>query len=317
MTNSLAHTHDYILPKTQVFDITSQEWKTYTLPPGYASSDLAGWGTATHAFFAGGYDTNYTALANVYSIDVTASEVDNLLVIVDNGRLKEARGDVAATVDLATGYAYVSGGFTHENGFCAPLESVERYSLPPGDTWISVASLPTARADKAMVTYKGRTIAMGGERAPENVCETEASLAPGEMSEAIDDIEILNDDDSTWQVLATLPEHRFRFAAVVYKDTIYTFGGQMAFDAECNCLKTVDEIVAYDITEEEDGDGEHTHEDGTTHPDHDDEDVENTQEIEASGGAVTSDENASGAMTFQSCSLVSLLSLLVAPLWVV
>lgn len=316
---------DALIEEADVFDMVSQEWTTYTLPAGYASSDLGGWGTETHAFFAGGYDADYTALANVYSIDVAATEADNLLSIVDNGSLNTARGDVAATVNSGKGYAYVSGGFTHENNFCAPLESVERYSLPPGDTWISVASLPTARADKAMVTYMEHTIAMGGERAPDNVCNN-VTLSPAEMSKAVDDIEVLNADDSTWQILTTLPEHRFRFAAVVYEDTIYTFGGQQAFDAECNCLKTLDEVVTYAISEEggevdtpaaeaggeDDGhnkaDG-HTHADGTTHTD-------DTAEATPAGEASTADENASGSATFQGCSMVSVLSLLVGYVWV-
>ena len=248
----------------------------------------------------------------MYSIDVAAPTTaggNALLVVEDNGNMTTARGDVAATVNLETGYAYVSGGFTHDNNFCAPLESVERYSLPPGNTWIPVASLPTARADKAMVTWDGHTIAMGGETAPDNVCDTNVTLIPSEKAVAVDDIEVLNDDDTTWQILTTLPEHRFRFAAVVYGDAIYTFGGQMAFDDACNCLKTVNEVVRYDIKEIEDGDEDHTHADGSTH-DHE------TPEIGADEGAVTSDEDASGATALQSYFAVAMFSLLYNLFWV-
>lgn len=246
----------------------------------------------------------------MYSIDAAASTADNVLVIEDNGNMSTARGDVAATVNVESGYAYVSGGFSHENDFCAPLESVERYSLPPGNAWLEVASLPTARADKAMVAWEGHTIAMGGEKAPDNVCETNVTLTPAEKSVAVDDIEVLNDDDTTWQILTTLPEHRFRFAAVVYGDAIYTFGGQMEFDALCNCLKTLDEIVVYDITEEQDEEEDHSHADGSTH------DENEVPGMETNDGAVTSDEDASDAMAFQGGTLVSLFSLLVGFFWI-
>lgn len=224
------------------------------------TSDLAGWATDTHGFFVGGYNADYVAQDRVWSIEVATYSETGELGIADHSPLLDGRGDVSASVNLETGYAYVSGGFTHENDFCEPLDSVERYSIS-GDTWLEVARLPTARADKVMVTFEGRTISMGGERQIEEKCELE-KITPGELSMAVDDIEVLNDDDSSWQQLEPLPEHRFRFAAVVFEDTIYTFGGQEAYDETCNCLKTTNEVVAYEVvnpehTHDQGGEGEH------------------------------------------------------------
>jgi hypothetical protein len=191
------------------------------------------------------------------------------------------------------------------------LEDVERYSIA-GDTWLDVASLPTARADKVMVTLAGHTISMGGERQVEGKCQME-SPSPGELTMAVDDIEVLNADDSSWQELDPLPEHRFRFAAVVYQDTIYTFGGQLAYDAACNCLKTDDEVVTYkDATEE------HTHYQGDDHThDHDDDHtVEGT--LDGGGEAVaTADSGAdvSEAVTFNSFMIPILLILVGSLFW--
>lgn len=227
-----------------------------------------------------------------------------MLAIEDKDDLKTARGDVAATVNIEKGYAYASGGFTHEDGFCAALESVERYSLA-GDTWISVASLPTARADKAMVTYNSHTIALGGEKAPDNSCSGEP-LTPAEKSEAVDDIEVLNDDDTTWQILAELPENRFRFAAAVHKDSIYAFGGQQSFDSECNCLKTTNEIVAFKINEVTTVDENQANAD----------DTDQASDMESGIDEAATADGASGAFTFRAAS-ISLFSLLIGSLWIV
>jgi Kelch motif len=223
----------------------------------YVASDLASWATKTHVFVAGGYDATYTAQSRVFSIDAENFDLNSgvtELVVIDNTPLIEARGDVAASVNLETGYAYVSGGYTHANDFCEPLASVERYSLE-GDAWITVASLPTARADKVMVTLDGHTVSIGGERQIENICEIDTP-SPGEMTILVDDVEVLNDDDSTWTILDNIPETRFRFAAVVFDNTIYTFGGQQDYDETCECLKTTDEVVTYvDIGSGNEGEG--------------------------------------------------------------
>ncbi|CAB9523637.1 kelch-like [Seminavis robusta] len=285
---------DGLLTDVNVFDIATQSWTTVELPEEYATSDLAGWATATHAYFAGGYTANYTAQTTVFSIDVSSFGELAEPEVIRHADLKEARGDVAATVNLGTGYAYIGGGFSHENNFCRPLESVERYSLD-GDTWIKVASLPTARADKVMVTLEDHIISMGGERQDDNICDID-NPSPGELTLAVDDIEVLNDDDSTWEISSALPETRFRFAAVAYKNTIYTFGGQHGYDETCNCLKTTNEVVTYvDVSPDEDAGDVYSHEDGDH--DHHDDTKDEAATTNPPGASVTDD---SGATSFST-----------------
>lgn len=182
------------------------------------------------------------------------------------------------------------------------MDSVERYSIL-GDTWLDVASLPTARADKAMVTYRGHTLSMGGERQVEDKCELEAP-SPGELTIAVDDIEMLNDDDSTWEQLDPLPEHRFRFTAVVHDDAIYTFGGQQEYDEACNCLRTTDEVVSYmDVTPAEPED-----ENSDLSPS---EDTGADQEVTADG----SSDDASEGLTCKNAVIPSMLVLATSFFW--
>lgn len=208
------------------------------------SSDQASFRTATHAVFAGGYNQTYGAHNTVFSIDPFASTDSGSLVITDNAPLLEARGDCGGTSDLGMGYGYVTGGFTDANNFCAPLGSVERFSFSD-DSWKSIAPLPTARADMAVVTIHGSVVTMGGERQPENICSIEQP-EPGELTVPVDNVEQLNEANDKWDILTSLPHHRFRFAAAVYNNTVYTFGGQIAFQADCVCLKTTDEVAMYE-----------------------------------------------------------------------
>ena len=230
-------------------------------------SDLAAFATETEAVFVGGYDNNYTAHSIVFGIDVAATNEEGVLAIREKAPLAQARGDFTAVVDMAGEYAYVSGGFTHENGFCNALESVERYNINQ-DSWEAVAPLPTARADKALVYFKEHVIAMGGERQPENICSVEQPEV-GELTVPVDDVEILSHDGEEWIVLESLPDHRFRFAAVVYEDSIYTFGGQQGYDANCQCHKTTDEVVVYEADEDSQAnvdDSNETNDSTTTDP---------------------------------------------------
>lgn len=43
----------------------------------------------------------------------------------------------------------------------------------------------------------------------------------------------------------SLPNHKFRFAGVAVNYTIYTFGGQSAFEEGCRCYPTTKDVVAY------------------------------------------------------------------------
>ncbi|CAB9519760.1 kelch-like [Seminavis robusta] len=235
---------DDLIPQVDVFDMNSQSWFSFALSSDVvAASDLAFWDNGTHAFFAGGYDVTYTALKQVFSLHnlhIGAFTVTRLANLV------EARGDAAGTIIHSSGYAYVGGGFTHENNFCAPLASVERYSLVD-DSWMGVADLPDARADMVLVSLQDTVVAMGGERQVEDICDL-VDPEPSDLVVAVDDVAVLEEMDTMWRSIDSLAVHRFRFAAVVHNDTIYSFGGQMAYDEECECLATTDEVIAYTAT---------------------------------------------------------------------
>ncbi|CAB9529293.1 leucine Rich Repeat [Seminavis robusta] len=235
---------DDLIPQVDVFDMNSQSWFSFALSSDVvAASDLAFWDNGTHAFFAGGYDVTYTALKQVFSLHnlhIGAFTVTRLADLV------EARGDAAGTIIHSSGYAYVGGGFTHEDNFCAPLASVERYSL--GDnSWMGVADLPDARADMVLVSLQDTVVAMGGERQVEDICDL-VEPEPSDLVVAVDDVSVLEEMDTMWRSIDSLAVHRFRFAAAVHNDMIYSFGGQMAYDEECECLATTDEVIAYTAT---------------------------------------------------------------------
>ena len=61
--------------------------------------------------------------------------------------------------------------------------------------------------------------------------------------------EVLLPNKNKWNVVASIPNFRFRFSAASHPASgkIYTFGGQDAFDSDCNCFPTSDTVVAYQV----------------------------------------------------------------------
>lgn len=97
---------------------------------------------------------------------------------------------------------------------------------------------------------EGHFFALGGERQIEDICERLSAgnePRPGEETIPISDVEAYSATLQRWIVLAKLPDHRFRFAAVGYDDAreIYMFGGQEAYEASCNCFRTTGEIHVF------------------------------------------------------------------------
>jgi len=233
----------------KVYDITLNEWKTYDdLAEKYHVSDHTGFGNDKYAYFVGGYNETYIAMSNVFRIDTENTVSSNSLVVEDRTSLKFARGDVSGTTDDAGTYAIVSGGFSHENDFCDPLDSVERYDFAT-NAWTDLPPLGSARSDKVLVELNKTIFAIGGERQIENVCSlsNDTTPEPGELTVAVDDVERLDFGASEWITIADLPFHRFRFPAVGFDDDeeIYTFGGQKAYDKKCQCFRTSNEIIIY------------------------------------------------------------------------
>lgn len=233
-----------------VYDIATDSWTTPGILPGnYNTSDNACFSDNTHIYTVGGYDNEYTALDTVFRIDTTQDG----LVIDETEPLREPRGDVQAVVTSDQTTAYVTGGFTHVNSFCDALGSVEKYDFS-NKTWSAAPSLVTGRADKALVQLNGKIFALGGETQIENLCTVvdPSTIDLWQRTVAVDDVEVL--DGNKWTVLASLEEHRFRFAGVGFDatNTFYTFGGQEAYQDDCQCFRASNQITLYENSMEED-----------------------------------------------------------------
>lgn len=190
-------------------------------------------------YVAGGYNASYGTLATTARIDtaLTASASNETLVVEEMAPLLEARGDIFAAFDSE--FAYMGGGFTDANGFCAPLTTAERYEFAT-DTWSSLPPLINDRGEVVMVESNGAVFALGGERQIEGICEFTGDADPGELTVGTEHVEVLTDEG--WRIIESFDDHKFRFAAVSVDGVIYAFGGQTAWDGDCQCFKTTDDI---------------------------------------------------------------------------
>lgn len=157
-----------------------------------------------------------------------------------------ARGDIIGVTASDGRSAFISGGFTHANGFCAPLGSSEEYIFADNE-WNSLPSLVRERGEVVLVEIDDHLYALGGERQIEGYCDGAGEgLDPGEQTVATDEVEIYDPANDVWEIIAGFPNHKFRFAAAVGPDgTIYAFGGQTAHDTACQCFKTTDSIAVF------------------------------------------------------------------------
>ena len=127
--------------------------------------------------------------------------------------------------------------------FCEPLDATEYYDFDM-DLWREADDLNVARGDKALVVLDDVVYSIGGERQIANIC-LEDTPEPGEETVPLQDVEYWNSETDEWVKLEDLPRHRFRFAAVGFENKIYSFGGQLAFEEECQCFRTSDEVTVY------------------------------------------------------------------------
>jgi len=240
-----------------VYDIETNTWSTPGyLPPDYDTSDNACVSDGNFVYTMGGYiGANYDTKDTVFRIDTTNYQViDGLVQVEEVESMLEPRGDiqaVATTNDDGEAIVYVTGGFTDQNNWCKALTTVEVFNFEKAsDGWSQAPSLEEGRADKGLAALNGQVFALGGESMIDKICditETEKdSIALWEQTVAVDDVEVLDGDK--WTVLASLEDHRFRFAAVGFDetDTIYTFGGQLAYSEDCKCYRASDEIILFD-----------------------------------------------------------------------
>lgn len=243
---------DAIINELDVYDISSDSWSSASLPLNATNSngdlvlmtsDLFAFvdSEAGMVYYGGGYDADYTARDEVYSFQISdvvvGSDTDVNVQREEQLTLLEARGDAHAV--LYKGKVYLTGGFTHANGFCAPLTSVESVDLNDMNAgWKQLDDLGTGRGDKALVAMNDYLFAIGGEGTVD--CGTPV---------AYDDVEVLDlgETDGKWIDLGSLPNERFRFVAAAHptEDAIYTFGGQEFYNTECDCYATSDLIAKF------------------------------------------------------------------------
>ncbi len=231
----------------QVFDPEQQKWSVYlTLDEDHQTSDHASVVRDGKIYVFGGWTPFYDAKADVYSIDT-----ENDGKIEDLEPMSKARGDIAGLHYKHNGIdaAYIMGGFSNENDYCAPFPTVEAYDFKK-NSWETSHSLSSERGDKAAVVIDEMIFAVGGESKHEDMCEKDAAeLDENEHSVAVDDVEVLDPKSKDgWKFMTKLPEIRFRASAAVDEktNTIYLFGGQKSFNPDCNCYKTANTIYYYE-----------------------------------------------------------------------
>jgi hypothetical protein len=243
---------DGLIEEVDILDFDTNQWTSRTFPnKDYQVSDHASFTSPQELGFlyvAGGYDQNYTALTQVYRIDTVASTSSSSssqeLVIEIMAPLLEARGDISGVTSNTGDYAYVGGGFTHENGFCAPLETVEQYGMEQKQ-WTPIDPLQNARGEIVLLELDNHLYSLGGERQIEDICTIliDNSTDPGEHTNGVELVELW-EQGQDWLEIASFPNHKFRFAAIVDRTmlAIYTFGGQAKYDTACQCFPTTTEI---------------------------------------------------------------------------
>ena len=247
---------DAVIGEVDVYDPETNSWSTPgSIPVSRLTSDNGAFTNAdeSQVYVVGGYNPFYSnpdALPTLFTIDV-ASALDAdapSIVIGDKTPMQTQRGDIHAVTDSRGTKAYVTGGFSMYP--CAPLKSVEVYDMK-ADTWSFTGDLGSARGDKALVELDNRIYAVGGETSHEDQCSDNPDDVPplSAQSVAVDDVEVLHPNMDRWSVVASIPNCRFRFSAASHPASgkIYTFGGQDAFDFDCNCFPTSDTVVAYQV----------------------------------------------------------------------
>jgi N-acetylneuraminic acid mutarotase len=105
----------------------------------------------------------------------------------------------------------------------SPLNNLERYD-PISNTWVTLASMPTARAAAAAAVLDNSIIVIGGRTGTGGPCSGGALSA----------VELYDIDTNTWSTLAPLPAPRSDLSAVAHGGNVYVFGGCDTFQSPVN-----------------------------------------------------------------------------------
>lgn len=248
-----APTYDELAKEIHVYDPKDGEngsWKLFmTLTDEHTVSDQTSFARGGSIYILGGYQGNgdgYTTRDELISLNVETKEILSLASMITK------RGDASAAYYNSGGIEaiYIMGGFTSKTNFCEPLSEAEKYDFAT-NKWTTISPLVQERGDKGVVVLNDHILAIGGEDKHESICAgTDEGVDPSSHAIAVNDVESFNPqdgDDAKWEVEVDFNEFRFRSAAAVAKnlDTVFLFGGQMAFSDECNCYKTSKDIFYY------------------------------------------------------------------------
>jgi Galactose oxidase, central domain len=262
-------TDDSIYNTVDVYNITSNTWTSHMVnDEKYLLSDSTGLEYMNRAYIFGGWNGTYTAKSTSYYIEM----VNNTLNYTDIADLPTRRGDLSSVSyhspirnnsNIMETFALVSGGFTDAN-ICVALDTVEVYNFNTNVWTTEHDPLTIGRGDKVMVQTSYSHIlkenkdieytqqfvyALGGERPIANICVVNATVEVGTETVPLDDVEYYNVQNDSWTLFpnSDIDVYRFRFNGFVDTNTndIFTLGGQLAFNKNCTCFKTSDEIYIY------------------------------------------------------------------------
>jgi N-acetylneuraminic acid mutarotase len=146
-----------------------------------------------------GYSGGDTNLTRIYDID------NDSWTFATPGPLPTRSEGAAAT---HSGNLYAIGGRS-----AGPLSDLDRYT-PATDTWVSLASMPTARRGLGAAVVGNALYAIGGS--------TGTAPCSGSPLATVERYDI---DTDTWSRAAPLPSPRSDLAAVAHGGKIYAFGG--------------------------------------------------------------------------------------------
>ncbi|CAB9523638.1 kelch-like [Seminavis robusta] len=240
--------NDQVVGSVVVFDFEDMRWRLFNdLHWTYSVSDVGGFAARGRAYFVGGFSPNYRTVKRVFSIDPVASWDLGELDIIRHPNMNHRRGDLGIIVDEEEKYAYVSGGSSHTNQFCSPLDSAERFDIE-NDVWEEVAPLQQARTGKSVLEIDHQVVAIGGAQEMGKLCD-KTNPDPSQFQTPVYSIEVY--DNGRWDVVDRLTEYRFRSTSVVFNETIYSFGGQSVYFSVCMCHPTVDDVVIYELIPQE------------------------------------------------------------------
>eukprot|EP00560_Eucampia_antarctica_P009719 CAMPEP_0197829398 /NCGR_PEP_ID=MMETSP1437-20131217/5838_1 /TAXON_ID=49252 ORGANISM="Eucampia antarctica, Strain CCMP1452" /NCGR_SAMPLE_ID=MMETSP1437 /ASSEMBLY_ACC=CAM_ASM_001096 /LENGTH=442 /DNA_ID=CAMNT_0043431035 /DNA_START=298 /DNA_END=1626 /DNA_ORIENTATION=+ len=241
---------DNFVEEIDVYDTETEKWRTAGKLPNDKSvdlkgnitvtSDLAAWGYEDHIYVAGGYSTDYTSFGTTYRIAVADLKISQSTTPVTATLLKsmnEPRGDIHAVE--YEGYAYIFGGFSSADNFCKASDYAERYHIQ-SDTWETLDNMKFGRGDMGVAELFGKIMAIGGESKPQDCTVTDPDFASVPQNH----VEVFDPVSKKFLLYTAFNDYRYRFgaASVPIQDRVYTFGGQIHYNKDCNCFPTSDEV---------------------------------------------------------------------------